>query len=398
VNAFNGSNGGYENSDGFVINKAALINGTLTVTVFRNLLDPKTLIGPITPQGVDVFDSNSTHGYFVGVSGENSLALNVISHPGGTPSISKTILIPIPTITSPLDVPHRGNMGGANGYLDSTDTRMSHSHVRDGLLYTSHNIGVDPMGNSSSSSNDLATGSRFYEINIANPLAPKIIQSGTLFGPGTNFLQRQFYFAPSVMTNGLHNLVLGSSTAGQPFFINAAISQHFLTYCPNVLTPATIYTNSTTSYNPPNDPGGAGGRKWGNYSTVSIDPLDNMTMWTIQEYANATDSWGAQVVRVLAPAPPSFVVSPNAIPVGTTAALTIVGNGINGSAFYDPSADFPNHLKVLISGCVIDSITIVNPTQLLVNVFAVTAGSKVIIVTNPDGQSSTGLSSFTVCP
>ena len=61
------------------------------------------------------------------------------------------------------------------------------------------------------------------------------------------------------------------------------------------------YTSSSTAYNP----GGDGGnpRRWGDYSFVSVDPNDDMTMWTIQEYCNGTDTYGVQAVQLIAPPP-----------------------------------------------------------------------------------------------
>ncbi len=201
------------------------------------------------------------------------------------------------------------------------------------------------------------------------------------------------------MTNGLHNLLLGASTAGEPYFANASYAQHFATSCKNTLTPASLYTNSSTSYNPLFDPGGPSGRRWGDFSTTSIDPNDNMTMWTIQEFCNDSNSWGCQVIRILAPPPPPFVISPITVPAVSSLNINLIGTGTDGSAFYDPPADFLNHLKVSIDGCIVNSVTVVNPTQLIVNISTLGCqGIKNIIVTNPDGQEALGLNTLMVCP
>ncbi len=34
-----------------------------------------------------------------------------------------------------------------------------------------------------------------------------------------------------------------------------------------------------------------------------IDPIDDMSFWTFQEYTNATNSYAVRVCKVLAPAP-----------------------------------------------------------------------------------------------
>ena len=45
--------------------------------------------------------------------------------------------------------------------------------------------------------------------------------------------------------------------------------------------------------------------RWGDYSYTSLDPNDDMSIWTIQEYATniATNIWGTWTARLLAPAP-----------------------------------------------------------------------------------------------
>ena len=65
TNNFTSSTGSFSKTNGYVINKANLIAGTLTVTSFQALATG-TVAGPYTPQGVDNFDNSPTFGYFVG--------------------------------------------------------------------------------------------------------------------------------------------------------------------------------------------------------------------------------------------------------------------------------------------------------------------------------------------
>ena len=70
-----------------------------------------------------------------------------------------------------------------------------------------------------------------------------------------------------------------------------------------------------------------GSHRWGDYSTVSIDPNDNMTMWAIQEYCNASNSWGLQVAQLLAPPPATIIsVNPSSVQAGQSS-QTITING-----------------------------------------------------------------------
>ena len=97
----------------------------------------------------------------------------------------------------------------------------------------------------------------------------------------------------------------------------------------------TRYTNTIHAYNPANDGGTNRGRRWGDYSYTAVDPLDQMTMWTIQEYTEAPNSWGTRVAKLLAPPPatPSAVSTPTIAAGQDNLAFTITGTSTNGSGW-----------------------------------------------------------------
>ena len=157
------------------------------------------------------------------------------------------------------------------------------------------------------------------------------------------------------------------------------------------------YTNSTTAYNPASDPGGTNGRRWGDYSFAFLDPNDDMTMWTAQEFCDATNSWGVRVVQLLAPPPVTpTTAAPNAIaPNQTSVNVVITGTVVNGSGFFDPGIGFPNHISAsLPGGIVVNSVTYNSPTQVTLNLSTtgVANGTYTVTITNPDGQSRTSSS------
>src|SRR5207344_1230126 len=93
------------------------------------------------------------------------------------------------------------------------------------------------------------------------------------------------FWIPSVTVSGQGHAALGFSAAGANARINAATVGRLSgdTLGTTQGTPV-LYTASSTAYNPPSDPGGGGGRRWGDYSFTSLDPNDDMTLWTIQEF------------------------------------------------------------------------------------------------------------------
>jgi hypothetical protein len=389
VNFFSDS-GFFLNSDGFVIPKAVLLGGTLNVFAFRNLIDGSA--GPYTPQGVDNFDPGATVGYFAGVDAYffGKLTFRKVTDPGGTPTISGNIGLTVLSTYFPNTVPHQGNRNGSRGRLDGIDDRLGSTHIRNSKLYTAHNIGTNSSGVSSSSLTMTADGCRWYEISLLDPDHPALLHAGTLYDPLTNATHRRNYWMPSVMTNGLTTMALGCSTAGSFFFANTAYAFRYAGDQAGTLRHSILYTATSSSYNPPGDPGGSEGRRWGDYSHTSLDPQDNLTMWTIQEFCNSTNSYGCRVISIPA-APPVTPTSCTPAHVALNQAsvpLVIRGTSVNGSAFYDPPNDFANHLSVTIGDLPILSFSVASPTELHVTVstIGVTSGAKTIIVRNPDGQ------------
>jgi len=188
---------------------------------------------------------------------------------------------------------------------------------------------------------------------------------------------------------------MGFSTAGTNEFANAATVGRLAGDPLGTMQSPALYTASTTAYNPPGDPGGASGRRWGDYSYTSLDPNDDMTMWTIQEFCNATNSYGVRVVKLIAPPPatPSSS-SPSTVPAGQASVnVTITGTSTSGSGFFDPGTGFPNRITAAVSGGVtVNSVTFVNPMTVTLNLSTVGAvtGMQNVTITNPDGQSATG--------
>ncbi|MEW6127725.1 MAG: BACON domain-containing carbohydrate-binding protein [Acidobacteriota bacterium] len=397
VNQFCGTPLTFNSSAAFVVRKSSVTGGgPIVVTAFRNLTGGATGTGPFAPQGVDNYDPAATEGYFIGVdnAGFGSLIARRVTNADTTPVLSANISITILTTALPLTVRHQGNAGGANGQLDATDDRLIAAHIRNGRLWTSHNLGVDNNGIASGGGTRTRNGSRWYEIQNLNTATPGVVQSGTLFASSaTNTVDDRNYWMPSVMVSGQGHMAMATSIAGTNEFINAATAGRLASDTPGTLQTPAALTSSTTAYNPAGDTGAIGFRRWGDYSYTSLDPCDDMTMWTVQEFCDATNSYGLRVVKLLAPPPATPAsASPSLIGQGTSINVTINANSINGSAFFDPGNGFGCRLTASVNGgVVVNSVTYQNPTTVVLNLNTMTAssGAKNITITNPDGQTVT---------
>src|SRR5437867_659594 len=387
--------GTFVNCTGFVVRKSSVLGaGPIVVTAFRSLLDASSN-GPYTPQGVDNPDPAATVGYFIGVDGAffGRLQLRRVTNPGAAPSLSGNLAVNVPATAYPILVPHLGSTGGANGQLDSLDDRLSNAIIRNGSLWTAHNIGVDNTG--SATGTVTRNGVRWYQIGSLGT-TPALVQSGIVFtSSGTNSTSSRHYWIPSIMASGQGHVALGFSAAGSLERANAGTTGRLAGDAAGTTATPTLYTASATAYNPPSDAGGAQGRRWGDYSYTSPDPDDDMTLWTIQEFCNATNSYGVRVVKLLAPPPaaPSSA-SPATVPAGQPSTnVTITGTSTAGSGFFDPGAGFARRIGATVTGGVtVNSATYTDPTHVVLNVSTVgaSAGAQDVTVVNPDGQSATG--------
>ena len=391
--------GSFSSTTAFVLRKSSLLgSGPIVVTPFRGLTsnNPNNS-GSYTPQGVDNYDPAAPEGYFIGVASLllGQLVLHRVSDPGGTPSLSNDVYITVPLTGQTINVPHLGNSNGASGYLDGLDRRLMAAHVRDGRLWTCANIAVDNTG--SPSGTDTRMGVRWYELDgIATGQTPGVAQAGTLFQPSAlNSTDQRHYWMGSIMVSGQGHAVMGFSVAGQNEYANAGYAGRLAGDPAGTLRTPVLYTASSSAYNPPSNPGGSNGRRWGDYSYTALDPDDDMTMWTFQEWCHAADSYAVQVVKVLAPPPatPAAADPSTADPGVSNLSVAVSGTVTDGSGFFDPGPGFPNHIAASVDGAgvSVNGVTYLDPTNIVLNVSVASdaaAGARAITVTNPDGQSA----------
>jgi hypothetical protein len=393
MNMFNAALTSFIGTNGYVINKANLNAGTLTVTSFI-LLNGGSVAGILTPQGVDNDDPAATEGYFIGVDNLafSLLVMRRVSNPGGTPTISGNLNITVPTTVYPETVPHNGSVNR----LDALDDRLFAAAIHRNKitntvsLWTSHNIEVNASGVANTAGNRDA--GRWYEItNLTS--TPTLNQSGTLFDPAAT--NPRYYWIPSVMMSGQGHMAIGTSTAGLTQRAQIHVAGKLRTDALGTTQAAILAQSSSTGYAvEPNNP-----QRWGDYSQTVVDPTDDMTMWTFQEYCDANNSWGVRAIKLVAPPPatPSSSNITNIITGLPSVNIVITGTSVSGSEFFDPGADaggpgFANRISASIPGVTVNSVTFNSPTQVTLNISTVgaTVGLKNITVTNPDGQFATG--------
>ena len=221
-----------------------------------------------------MYDPAATEGYFIGVDSNSTtrLRLRRVSKPGGTPSLSANVSITVSSFASPIDV----TVQGTSGTVDGLDRRLLAAHYRNGFLWTSHNVGVNSTGGTSSPDRN---GVRWYQIrNIPTGQTPAVAQSGTVYQSGSS---NKSYWMGTIMVSGQGHAAMGFTQAGPTNYLDAATTGRLVGDASGTMGTPVTYTASTSAYTPSD---GTTPHRWGDYSYTSLDPSDDMTMWTIQEW------------------------------------------------------------------------------------------------------------------
>ncbi|MEZ5291539.1 MAG: fibronectin type III domain-containing protein [Vicinamibacterales bacterium] len=396
VNQFCGSSVNsltFDSTSAYVVNKPALVGNSLSVSQFDAVLPTGGSPGIYTPQGVDNFDSGTNQGYFIGIDNVSAgtLVVKRVASPTASPSLSADIVVPVATTSFPLDVPHPGSAVP----LDGLDDRLLQAVIRNGRLWTTHQVRVSTSGVASGAGT--RNGIRWYELqNLSASVS--VAQSGTVFdATAANPIH---YWMGAIMPNGQQHVALGMSKAGATTRVNTAFTGRLRTDSAGAMDAPTQYSaNTSFSYNVQPS---ASTQRWGDYSYTSVDPNDDMTFWTLQQYVQANDSYAVRLVKLLAPAPAVITaVSPSTVPTGlSNVQVTVTGAATGGRGFFDPGAGFAQRPTASVSGggVVVTGVVVNSPTSmtLTLNTTGAAAGARTLTITNPDGQSSTLASAITV--
>ena len=398
ANIFNAAGTIWLGSTGYVVNKANLLAGTLTVTAFRQM-GTGSVSGPSAPQGVHNDDPAATEGYFIGRDSRyySELSVRRITNPGGTPSISANMTVTVsPTVASLGGVPCLGSTSP----LDDVDDRLFCANMHNGRLWTVHNIQVNSSGAASSSGG--RDGARWYELKNMTT-TPVTNQSGTVFSSASS--NPTNYFIPTIAVSGQGHALLSCTVAGANEHAEIAVTSRLATDTTGTMQTPVVLVTSSSTYNVGLQ---NGAYRWGDYSRVTVDPNDDMTFWTFQEYCSASNTYAVRVIQLRAPLPATPVsCSPSSVLQGASnVSIVVTGTQTSGSGFFDPGVNYSNHISAAIngSGAVVNRVTYSSPTSITINLTvagSAAVGSRTITVTNPDAQtatSATGILTISALP
>lgn len=301
-----------------------------------------------------------------------------ISWSGGTPTLSATTVLNTPGFNGPINAPAQGSTTA----ISVGDDRLQMAIIRNNRLWTCRNAGLNASGGSGGADR---TGCEWLELTLNNATA-SLAQSGRIFDTAAS--NPRFYYYPSLVVSGQGHMAIAFSGSSAGEFVGIYTTGRLAGDAAGT-TGAVLQLKAGANRYQRTD--SIGRNRWGDYSYTSLDPLDDMSIWTIQEYAGATaDIWVTRIFKLLAPAP--SMNNPNAsVPRGTVGATV----QITGSGFYDPGDGFAGRLTASITGGNPNGIS--NLTARFDSATRVTLtfdvapdaqeGPRTVTLTNPDGQA-----------
>ena len=365
-----------------VTRRTPLLAGTPalgTVTQFSGITDMFS-----SPQPAHNFDQGNsiTRQFFVASSafGFGNLVYRTLvwTWPSGS-SLSGLSTLATPTFAAPISAP----ASGSGVPINVGDGRVQMAVIRGGRLWTCRNVGVNATGGAAGANR---TGVEWFELQLGVESAV-VRQQGRVFDPAAT--GPRFYYYPSINVNGQGDAAMAFSGSRATEFVGA--------FTCGRLAAAPLNTMGMVAWLKPGEAAyqrldGTSRNRWGDYSYTSVDPCDDQTIWTIQEYAESpANTWGTWVNRLLAPAP-----ALNSRTAVIHTGQSNIGFTFNGRAFWDPGAGFPCRLRAqilggAINGITVNSVTLLSPTSVFVRLSAAvsaSAGARDILLTNPDGQQA----------
>lgn len=300
----------------FALDKAALYAGAATARFTMLVGDGWQSTPAVT------YDAAEPDEYFLETQCGNCGGTGLMRLRRITGAIGAEVLQDFASITVPqpwaggLFVPQRGS----EQLIDFAPDWIQNVVVRNGSIWATHHVGLPA---------DAPTHNAIRWLEITRgPVA--IRQLGTL----EDVTGLRHYGYPSLTVNIENDVLIGYSRTSTSQFVSANYAARDASDPLGTLREDTLYKVGSAPYD-------AG--RWGDYSNTVVDPVDNRTMWTIQEAAIEPGPFNYELWWAHVPAPQSTV---NLAPVArcqdvaldasaTTCRATVTSSAINNGSF-DP--------------------------------------------------------------
>ncbi len=249
------------------------------------------------------YDPNLDTAYFLEIWNGNFNNQGYLRMSSMTGNVGSETLNPgifFPTVNSTWNEFDSGDyapQSGSTNKISNGDWRMHNVVYRNGSLWCTHNVFL-PTDNSTH------TSVQWWQIDLSGNTQ----QLGRIDDPA-GAIFRAF---PSIAVNSNNDVLIGYSRFSASTFASGAYSFRLGTDSLNTTQSENILKSGEASYF--KTFGGAENR-WGDYSSTVVDPLDDLSMWTLQEYAalpsGGQDRFGTWWGEISAAASQTSITIPN---------------------------------------------------------------------------------------
>lgn len=259
-----GFGAGFQGGSLIVMSKAQLLTGgapTITYFVDQNY----------TIQPTRTVDATADKIYAISEQNNTSLKLYALTNLTSTPALTFRSLT-VPTYATPPGVvPSQGGT-----FLDSLRFIVMNAWQRGGKVVCAHTV-----GKTQGSSEAMI---RWYEINMngwpTTTGTPAVAQSGNV-SPAAG----QSNIQPAVTMNGVGDISVIYTRASSSIIADIMIAGRKQSDPPGTMGAPQLVQNSTTVWNR---------QRWGDYSDIAVDPLDDTRFWGTNMTAEG-GQWGSTI-------------------------------------------------------------------------------------------------------
>jgi hypothetical protein len=279
-------------------------------------------------------------------SGHGLLRLSAVTGSPGNESYAGGIAFP--SVASPWsDEPRAEDFApqlGSSHLISVGDSRIQSVVFRNGALFAAQTVFLP-------STSPTRSSVQWWQIGVHGDVQQ--------FGRVDDSNGARFFAYPSIAVNKVNDLLIGYARFTASVYAGAGYAFRSGADPANILRSDTLLKGGLATYY---KTFGGGENRWGDYSGTAVDPVDDSSFWTIQQYAalpvGGTDRWGTWWGRIIPPiqsgtaalsfSPPSIAFASRLI--GTTsdaqtltvrnagtAPLTISGTSVTGTN----AAEFP---------------------------------------------------------
>lgn len=174
--------------------------------------------------------------------------------------------------------------------VDTGDSRIQSCVLRGGAIWCAHTVFLP-------AENPKRAAVQWFQVD---PAASQPLQFGRIEdASGANF-----YAFPSIAVNRNSDALIGYSRFSRSGYPDAGFSLRAASDPPDTMPRKTIYKRGEAPYIAIGYDEGS--NRWGDFSATMVDPVDDLTFWTIQEYAATPTEgylgrWGTWWAEIVAP-------------------------------------------------------------------------------------------------